>query len=211
MRGTFIFFRRSIALRRFIPAYAGNINSATSVPAFPPVHPRVCGEHRRKAAATELRDGSSPRMRGTLALADIVDYATRFIPAYAGNISEYRSSASCRPVHPRVCGEHFFFFPLFSLDGGSSPRMRGTSDGCRALSRFWRFIPAYAGNILAFDRVSRSFTVHPRVCGEHRRALRRIALTHGSSPRMRGTSQPGAELGQPPRFIPAYAGNILST
>ena len=53
-------------------------------------------------------------------------------------------------------------------------------------------------------------TVHPRVCGEHWRAIRRPRCGRGSSPRVRGTRPFDARPGPIDRFIPACAGNTGS-
>ena len=76
---------------------------------------------------------------------------------------------------------------------------------CRAL---FRFIPAYAGNIVQpFEYISRK-TVHPRVCGEHICVSGSVINRYGSSPRMRGTYRLHSLVCYKIRFIPAYAGNI---
>ena len=127
VRGTHARARRRLLRDRFIPACAGNAlanwlldwladGSSPRVRGTPrwrcgrtrksPVHPRVCGE-RAVAAWNGLGAG-------------------RFIPACAGNAPAFRerrlaingssprvrgtpwrpgSRVSCRPVHPRVCGE----------------------------------------------------------------------------------------------------------
>ena len=55
-------------------------------PAWPPVHPRVCGEY----SAPSVSGGND---RG-------------FTPAYAGNMLGRRRWRRPTPVHPRVCGEY---------------------------------------------------------------------------------------------------------
>ena len=50
---------------RFIPACAGNSLVSSAPVYWAPVHPRVCGELRAAATATEAYHGSSPRVRGT--------------------------------------------------------------------------------------------------------------------------------------------------
>ena len=85
MRGT-----RSLALsasirRRFIPAHAGNTPAPAAATSARPVHPRACGEHASDPCQIGKRTGSSPRMRGTLALPIQLDAIQRFIPAHAGN------------------------------------------------------------------------------------------------------------------------------
>ena len=74
---------------------------------------------------------------------------------------------------------------------GSSPRMRGTR-------------LEQAGNIPGF-------AVHPRACGEHDVVAAHIRNVGGSSPRMRGTLRIGIGFGNLCRFIPAHAGNTLTT
>ena len=100
-------------------------------PASPPMpwralHPRVGGEHFFSWAALSAASGSSPRGRGTRALALLTVLLLRFIPAWAGNTREAAGGCSLQSVHPRVGGEH------------------NHSDSA-SLSRH-RFIPAWAGN-----------------------------------------------------------------
>jgi len=94
--------------------------------------------------------------------------------------------------------------------GGSSPRLRGTPRLDALQIPMSRFIPAPAGNASASSVRRRSFTVHPRACGERTNpglVGRRIP---GSSPRLRGTL--GFDLGHlgELRFIPAPAGNAFA-
>ena len=196
-------------VRRFIPACAGNSHAPARWPRGQPVHPRVCGELKPKKvvepsggptvhprvcgeleryhALRERYDGSSPRVRGTRerrvrAIGDL-----RFIPACAGNSKRRQSRRRFRPVHPRVCGELAIWRPPASTNIGSSPRVRGTRAGARALHLGSRFIPACAGNSPPAAWSPRLAPVHPRVCGELHRT--RFAFL--------------AKL----RFIPACAGN----
>ena len=52
--------------------------------------------------------------------------------------------------------------------------------------------------------------VHPRVCGEHLKAMLMFNLVDGSSPRVRGTYAATELLDQDDRFIPACAGNMYA-
>ena len=50
-------------------------------------------------------------------------------------------------------------------------------------------------------------TVHPRACGERFVQPRKLTLSGGSSPRVRGTEPTEALVAPMARFIPARAGN----
>ena len=207
MRGTLHQAEKTAALHRFIPAYAGNTLSGSDSRRNKPVHPRVCGEHNGSLNAEPMWNGSSPRMRGTPRVRSLPDRRHRFIPAYAGN-THVRSRGRAAPsVHPRVCGEHYIRMASICSTSGSSPRMRGTLLVVVRFAEIERFIPAYAGNTR--DKAWRYSlsAVHPRVCGEHARKIKRKARRMGSSPRMRGTLHFFYDFGKLTRFIPAYAGN----
>ena len=87
------------------------------------------------------------------------------------------------------------------------PARAGNTGGRAADSGHVRFIPARAGNT-AFPCLPRyAGTVHPRAGGEHSRASCCAAAWVGSSPRGRGTHDTLETVDDPPRFIPARAGN----
>ena len=176
--------------------------------------------------------GSSPRVRGTQKAAKNDLRQRRFIPACAGNTSivgvagqgpavhprvcgEHpnvtRPTVAVRGVHPRVCGEHERQREEDWIPAGSSPRVRGTRERARRGVPFAGFIPACAGNTSGTRCVSGSSTVHPRVCGEHTRPTRRHEENSGSSPRVRGTPVRADPDRAGRRFIPACAGNTVST
>ena len=123
--------RDPLLVNRFIPACAGNtwlwVTGSPTQPTHA-VHPRLCGEHSARYSSWAISHGnagSSPPVRGTLALA-------RRLAIGAGSSPPVRGTPSrpgCRDaVHPRLCGEHS---PLFQ------PRTTCSSH---------RFIPACAGN-----------------------------------------------------------------
>ncbi len=160
-----------------------------------------------RSSFRQTGDGSSPRMRGTPCNDGELVTGRRVIPAYAGNTRSAIPTASPKPVHPRVCGEHCQRLALVCHRRGSSPRMRGTPMPNDTTDLITRFIPAYAGNTPCSDFLPRSPAVHPRVCGEHLPEQFRRILDHGSSPRMRGTLVSEFKRRGETRFIPAYAGN----
>ena len=119
-----------------------------------------------------------------------------------------RMTARSSGVHPRVCGEYSIFIPRFDYFSGSPPRMRGIYFYRSNAHRYYRFTPAYAGNIAFSSWVEVLSRVHPRVCGEYCRLRGYNNDIVGSPPRMRGiyfAFQFRNSLG---RFTPAYAGNM---
>ncbi len=113
---------------RFIPAGAGNADAGPTAPACGPVHPRGCGERPVPNNMPDGDNGSSPRVRGTLCKAWIVEVDRRFIPAGAGNACSDAMAATTYL--------------------GSSPRVRGTHRRRLRQDRIRRFIPAGAGNAM---------------------------------------------------------------
>ena len=110
-------------------------------------------------------------------------------------------------VHPRLRGELLRLNMLTLIRSGSSPLTRGTHLWPSPLSRYYRFIPAYAGNSVVPIITLFCSTVHPRLRGELGPLQGSESGIPGSSPLTRGTpigSALGTGMG---RFIPAYAGN----
>ena len=114
-----------------------------------------------------------------------------------------------RADHPRVCGERLEYRETGYIATGSSPRMRGTLGAGRYPCPNDRIIPAYAGNAAQQQPFLSLMTDHPRVCGERPNVTNHIALSNGSSPRMRGTLVAKQVCANHSRIIPAYAGNAF--
>ena len=89
-----------------IPAYAGNTYWKLHELYVRRDHPRVCGEHYLVRYPKCPQTGSSPRMRGTPRLHQILGGELGIIPAYAGNTVPRMPLMVCNWDHPRVCGEH---------------------------------------------------------------------------------------------------------
>ena len=186
-RGTLDASPVALTINRFIPAWAGNTSSNELAPLAETVHPRVGGEHRFPQPRLWFVSGSSPRGRGTRRRRDMHCPIQRFIPAWAGNTTEYPSASLPKSVHPRVGGEHCERAPHQHLPPGSSPRGRGTLRAGTAPASSARFIPAWAGNTGIPSIAGRCNSVHPRVGGEHWTNQENRSETTGSSPRGRGT------------------------
>ena len=172
---------------RFIPACAGNTETASPPPRWRTVHPRVRGEHIRSLRFSCFLPGSSPRARGTLLFVNDPVRPRRFIPACAGNTRQHAPGGHAIPVHPRVRGEHPLNSTRHRTRLGSSPRARGTRRQVARRRSAHRFIPACAGN-----------TESP---------ASPVASIPGSSPRARGTLRRFVARLHVSRFIPACAGN----
>ena len=209
MRGTHVCKLVFSTCKGIIPAYAGNTFIIHAHRGSYRDHPRVCGEHERTRQLSWNRQGSSPRMRGTLKILWQCPILRRIIPAYAGNTLNIRLRARPPRDHPRVCGEHFRPFGKFCRQLGSSPRMRGTLGGTRAYRVDLGIIPAYAGNTPHILQLRGRRRDHPRVCGEHRSSSSIASVVAGSSPRMRGTPAETSSYSTRSWIIPAYAGNTL--
>ena len=98
----------SSAQRRIglIPACAGKTKQARKRRANRPAHPRVCGENLGAPPPMPPKVGSSPRVRGKLALNLFGLGPFRLIPACAGKTLGLRRTSLARWAHPRVCGEN---------------------------------------------------------------------------------------------------------
>ena len=206
-RGTLLFFLRYSGDFRAIPAWAGNACTAPSSRSAASGHPRVGGERKDVGGSLLSAHGPSPRGRGTLRRSVGVAGAGRAIPAWAGNACTCATIAHSIAGHPRVGGERSRRACEDVLEGGPSPRGRGTPRRSARPPPRRRAIPAWAGN--ARERIlrPRRRSGHPRVGGERYRTNNWVHGTGGPSPRGRGTR---SRLGDGPRrrrAIPAWAGN----
>ena len=173
-------------------------------------HPRACGEHLRKSKNLTQREGSSPRLRGTLLVACSTHFRSGIIPALAGNTHRRSLLAHGSGDHPRACGEHWIDDYYRAAERGSSPRLRGTLV-VEELAYFSPgIIPALAGNTSPRWRWWGRHGDHPRACGEHQEQFALRAFVEGSSPRLRGTLLMVSSGWELPGIIPALAGNTAT-
>ncbi len=106
-------------------------------------------------------------MRGIRPRSSPAGTSLRFIPADAGNTACKTAARNGNTVHPRGCGEYVLHHESHGGRAGSSPRMRGILYLPLRRQRLRRFIPADAGNTPNSWVVTRSWSVHPRGCGEY--------------------------------------------
>ena len=129
-----------------IPALAGNTHARFVRPYRRRDHPRACGEHVTVPQDAILTAGSSPRLRGTRVVTEVLHDAHGIIPALAGNTPGLWRRFSRSSNHPRACREHSMEETVGTLALGSSPRLRGTRPRLWLRCRRGGIIPALAGN-----------------------------------------------------------------
>ena len=134
-------------------------------------------------------------------------FGTGIIPACAGSTFVLPHSGHGFRDHPRLRGEHLTSRRPCPWPAGSSPLARGARVAGRVDVREGGIIPACAGSTWLARCSSSPAWDHPRLRGEHRRALSVPTSCPGSSPLARG-----AQRGRPVRpaargIIPACAGS----
>ena len=93
-----------VDLPRIIPARAGQTPSPVSARTSRTDHPRACGANGQIKVHFNDSFGSSPRVRGKLALEPIPDRRDRIIPARAGQTVSVSWTGVASTDHPRACG-----------------------------------------------------------------------------------------------------------
>ena len=153
-----------------------------------------------------LKSGSSPQVRGKLALylAPLSDF--RLIPAGAGKTRSAMAKCIADTAHPRRCGENANGGILVQSWDGSSPQVRGKRNELTETSNLARLIPAGAGKTKSPSGATAPTAAHPRRCGENSIAVLAFSSATGSSPQVRGKPYGGVPLWLAIRLIPAGAG-----
>ena len=205
-RGKRRVFRRSVGVRRLIPAHAGKTSSPQCTRSACAAHPRSRGENVVADTKKFSRAGSSPLTRGKHRLADRLQDRERLIPAHAGKTARPQSRSRAPAAHPRSRGENSFRRDSAGIKGGSSPLTRGKPPRVRRAGGQQRLIPAHAGKTRCDRRRGRSYGAHPRSRGENSFAKPLKARENGSSPLTRGKPVEHLRDRRPRRLIPAHAG-----
>ena len=109
-----------------------------------------------------------------------------------------------------MCGEHPVKKKDQSFTGGSSPHVRGALPRNVTKLKFCGIIPACAGSTPCATSLTFVTRDHPRMCGEHVRAVLQQGLLEGSSPHVRGAHRGLARARRQRGIIPACAGSTQS-
>ena len=190
-----------------IPAYAGNITRRTAGSSCGRDHPRMCGEQLVCCRIVTKGEGSSPRVRGAVAVVKQKFAGSGIIPACAGSSWPSSPSISATRDHPRVCGEQDAVAGSVSYGAGSSPRVRGAVPEGHRPRQGPGIIPACAGSSATISLPPLGVWDHPRVCGEQDAPDRARLGAKGSSPRVRGAGDFSHKGNSRIGIIPARAGS----
>ena len=186
MRGSHLLRVDGRALAGIIPAHAGLTSGGCPGRERAEDHPRACGAHTFQRGWAAITEGSSPRMRGSLAYSISFAHGAR--------------------DHPRACGAHVKHQCAAMRGAGSSPRMRGSRRTISFSQKLQGIIPAHAG-LTYFLGLDYAFSRdHPRACGAHLEAPVPGCVILGSSPRMRGSQSLLHDCNGHAGIIPAHAG-----
>ena len=120
-------------------------------------------------------------------MGESVGHALRIIPAYAGSTPLPDRTNRSLADHPRIRGEHVWFW---RFSGG-----------------IWWIIPAYAGSTRPGGLCTSPSRDHPRIRGEHPVGMDVTITSPGSSPHTRGAHGGLLVLAGGAGIIPAYAGS----
>ena len=216
LRGLSPRVRGSLCIHLHVLVYLGSIPACAGEPRqgghlrWPHwVYPRVCGGAMPGARMVAVRNGLSPRVRGSHDQRRDRQVGIRSIPACAGEPFQGRRAHRRRWVYPRVCGG-----ATATANGilnllGLSPRVRGSQHHVLLSNRTGRSIPACAGEP-AFKRCDcGERRVYPRVCGGAGGGGTNPSTYDGLSPRVRGSPLRPWACRTKARSIPACAGEPM--
>ena len=206
VRGLHSLLRTAISIVRIIPARAGFTRTPYRNPGARADHPRACGVYSPRFMARSTQYGSSPRVRGLLAVGVRGGRFHGIIPARAGFTVQGGAGACTSWDHPRACGVYYELLTIESVGRGSSPRVRGLPATIVFGRPIAGIIPARAG----FTVAGRWGVVlpgdHPRACGVYLADQALDTTSQGSSPRVRGLPSVRGTVLPLTRIIPARAG-----
>ena len=189
-----------------IPASAGRTWPMARQRRQERAHPRECGADHYITTDTARYEGSSPRVRGGPGQWLVNAGKNGLIPASAGRTTTSPPTRPATRAHPRECGADNHYKKTFSVEQGSSPRVRGGQPPRGGHDVAGGLIPASAGRTPPIDGSPPGMRAHPRECGADKMPIARIEPGEGSSPRVRGGRPRYCRRLLPVGLIPASAG-----
>ena len=169
-------------------------------------HPRVRGEEGKSLMFWALEWGSPPRARGRDPNFGLGRSRRRITPACAGKSSKSSITSGFSTDHPRVRGEEFSAYLLYSPAPGSPPRARGRVSLREGIPPGLGITPACAGKSGGCMEADSGIWDHPRVRGEEGSDARLAVPMRGSPPRARGRVPSGLRHSVLQGITPACAG-----
>ena len=145
LRGNRINSPKPGGAHRSIPAPAGEPNLLQYRLSRQAVYPRACGGTDGVGVPTFMPQGLSPRLRGNLQRESALRFGCGSIPAPAGEPSTTSTIRLGETVYPRACGGTLAKATGVLLVRGLSPRLRGNLVNEAGEFRWYRSIPAPAG------------------------------------------------------------------
>ncbi len=189
-----------------IPAHAGEPVTDVGGRTWPAVYPRARGGAAEFHRQYLIRNGLSPRTRGSRKGQPPEAAPDGSIPAHAGEPAHAHVQTDLEEVYPRARGGARVR-PVISLSPvGLSPRTRGSPDSTGARLVLMGSIPAHAGEPHPRSVNYHVGAVYPRARGGASVSVKGPSVMMGLSPRTRGSLLEHVHHGSRDGSIPAHAG-----
>ena len=189
-----------------IPACAGETLYFLSVKMHQWVYPRLCGGNTTIHPKESGLLGLSPLVRGKHLITSAQSLIEGSIPACAGETLTDCPRQSGIGVYPRLCGGNRPNpMPVLGMMG-LSPLVRGKHHLDTTRTRVRGSIPACAGETCGIAVLTADMGVYPRLCGGNYQHLKRLVMSMGLSPLVRGKHAPSWPGLNVSGSIPACAG-----
>ena len=202
----------AVKTSRFTPTGVGTMSDTRWARLSASVHPHGRGDNCETPRRHAMSVGSPPRAWGQLRTRRPKHEHARFTPTGVGTMLPSAVSCDPAPVHPHGRGDNFVVRTP-ALDGdGSPPRAwgqcsaRSPSHGCRQ-----RFTPTGVGTMLARQRRTRVYAVHPHGRGDNLVWGAALQTRRGSPPRAWGQLPRRQRPPAATRFTPTGVGTMPRT
>ena len=197
--------RRPRAVRP-TPACAGITPAHRCFATGPRAHPRMRGDHVRRAVAQRRAHGPPPHARGSQGRREQGSGAGGPTPACAGITRTKHRRLSCPSAHPRMRGDHSPYRRRHHHPLGPPPHARGSRVDTPSGARHDRPTPACAGITAHLTSGRSSSPAHPRMRGDHPEPHAFQEAQLGPPPHARGSRDTVVRPQLQLRSTPACAG-----